>query len=284
MFSYRHAFHAANHADVLKHTLYLHVLDYYQRKDTAYTVIDTHAGAGLYDLEDDWAQTKSECEQGLDRVLEAKKPPPMVVRYLDIIAELNPDGLARYYPGSPWLALSSLRPQDSFHGFELHPTEFPVLQQNINELFAGSHKRVKIFNTDGFENTARTLPPASRRGIMMMDPSYEAKTDYKKVMQSIEAVLKRFAQCCFILWYPLVQRHEVKQLQRQLESIDKPWLHACLKVKKPTTNGFGLHGSAMFIINPPWTLSSELKTTLPWLKNTLAQDSGAGYSLKEHKL
>lgn len=283
MFSYRHAFHAANHADVLKHSVYLHILDYYGTKDTAYTVIDTHSGAGLYDLEGEWAQTKSECEQGLDLVIAAERSPPLITRYLEAVSELNPDGIARYYPGSPWLALTTIRPQDSFHGFELHPTEFPALTQNIEQLFPRPNRRVKIYNTDGFQNSLRLLPPISRRGIVMMDPSYEAKTDYKKALNTIESSLKRFAQCCFILWYPLVQRQEIKALQRQLEKQTLPWLHVSLQVKKPAADGFGLHGSALFIINPPWTLSAELKTTMPWLKSQLAQDDHASYRLKERQ-
>ncbi|MCQ9616252.1 23S rRNA (adenine(2030)-N(6))-methyltransferase RlmJ [Paenalcaligenes niemegkensis] len=283
MFSYRHAFHAGNHADVLKHAIYLHILDYYGRKEAPYTVIDTHAGAGLYDLDGEWAQTKGECEQGLDLVIEAERPPPMIARYLEAVAELNPDGNAHYYPGSPWLALTSMRAQDSFHGFELHPTEFPALNQNISQLFARPNRRVKTHNDDGFHGTSRFLPPVSRRGIVMMDPSYEAKSDYKKAIDSIEAALKRFAQCCFILWYPLVQRQEVKNLQRQLEKLQVSWLQASLQVKEPSSDGFGLHGSSMFIINPPWTLATELKTTLPWLKTTLAQDDKATFRLKEHQ-
>lgn len=283
MFSYRHAFHAANHADVLKHSLYLHILDYYKQKDTAFSIIDTHAGAGLYDLEADWAQTKLECEQGLDLVIQSERPPPMISRYLDAVAALNSDGVARYYPGSPWLGLTSLREQDFFHGFELHPSEFPALEQNVSQLSRRNPRRIKLYNTDGFNDSLRLMPPPSRRGIVMMDPSYEAKTDYKKALQYLEACLKKFPQCCFILWYPLVQRQEVRTLQKQLNALTATWIHISLTVKKPSADGFGLHGSAMFIVNPPWTLSADAKATLPWLRDTLAQDDGASFHISEHE-
>lgn len=284
MFSYRHAFHAGSHADVLKHAVLLHIFDYFSQKDTAFSIIDTHTGAGLYDLEHEWAQTKGEFHDGLDKVLPAKRPPPLVARYIDAIADLNPDGLARYYPGSPWLALNHLRAQDSFHGFELHPSEYEVLHENVGQLFARPNRKVRLYPEDGFEGLKRLLPPPSRRGIVVMDPSYEAKSDYRQVQHSLNEALRRFAQCCFVIWYPLVQRPEVQHLRRFLENQRSPWLHASLSVRAPSKSGLGLHGSAMFIVNPPWTLYQSLCEALPWLKSTLAQDNGAQSYLNQHTL
>lgn len=280
MFSYRHAFHAGNHADVLKHATLLHIFDYYTQKDSAFTVIDTHCGAGLYDLEDDWAQTRGEFYDGLDRVLQQDRHPELIERYIDAVADLNPDEVARYYPGSPWLALSLLRRQDSFHGFELHPSEFEVLSENVAQLFPRGNRRVRLYQQNGFEQLNRLLPPPSRRGVVVMDPSYEAKSDYRQVPVSVKEALKRFAQACIVIWYPIVQRPEVQQLQRSLEQLDTPWLHASLNVRAPAANGLGLHGSGLFITNPPWTLQAALAQSLPWLKEKLAQDDRASYQLR----
>ncbi|TGV11627.1 23S rRNA (adenine(2030)-N(6))-methyltransferase RlmJ [Alcaligenaceae bacterium 429] len=280
MFSYRHAFHAANHADVLKHVIYTRILDYYLQKETGFTVIDTHAGAGLYDLEHEWSQQSGECVDGLDRVIEAENVPEMVEGYLDAIAELNPDGLARYYPGSPWLAVSKLRKQDSFHGFELHPNEYPLLQHNLQLIRTPAKRRVHVHAEDGFKEVLRLMPPHTRRGIVIIDPSYEAKTDYKKVFDSLTEILKRFAQCCIVIWYPIVQREEVRSLQRRLEQLKVEWLHASLTVKAPQKDGFGLHGSGMFVINPPWVLTKELPSTMKWLAKTLAQDKDASFTFR----
>ncbi|MCX5591946.1 23S rRNA (adenine(2030)-N(6))-methyltransferase RlmJ [Alcaligenes endophyticus] len=284
MFSYRHAFHAGNHADVLKHAILLQIFDYYAQKDSPYSIIDTHTGSGLYDLEDDWAQTKGEFYDGLDKVLQAENPPAMVERYLDAIADLNPDGIARYYPGSPWLALTALRPQDSFHGFELHPSEFQTLNDNVKQLFPRPNRRVRLYAENGFDGIKRLLPPPSRRAVVVMDPSYEAKGDYRQVQHSLNEALRRFAQCCFVIWYPLVQRPEVQQLRRYLESQTLPWLHTSLTVRAPSRDGLGLHGSGMFIVNPPWTLYQSLSEALPWLKAAMAQDNKAQSYLQQHKL
>ncbi|HEY9573526.1 MAG TPA: 23S rRNA (adenine(2030)-N(6))-methyltransferase RlmJ, partial [Pusillimonas sp.] len=131
MFSYRHAFHAGNHADVLKHAIFVHILDYYNRKDNPYWVIDTHAGAGLYDLRSDWALKNGEFIDGLDRLLGAGAMPPMIERYLEEVQHFNPDGVANFYPGSPWLALRALRDQDRLRLFEMHPSEANILRQNL---------------------------------------------------------------------------------------------------------------------------------------------------------
>ncbi|MGX9526139.1 23S rRNA (adenine(2030)-N(6))-methyltransferase RlmJ [Alcaligenes nematophilus] len=284
MFSYRHAFHAGNHADVLKHATLLHIFNYYTQKDSAFSIIDTHCGAGIYDLEHDWAQTKGEFYDGLDRVLQQDDYPELVEHYIDAIADLNPDGTARYYPGSPWLALERLRTQDSFHGFELHPSEFEVLSDNVAQLFPQGNRRVRLYPENGFEQLGRLLPPPSRRAIVVMDPSYEAKSDYQQVLNSVKNALKRFAQACIVVWYPIVQRPEVQALQRKLEQLDTPWLHVSLSVRAPAKNGLGLHGSGLFISNPPWTLLKALEQSMPWLTKTLAQDDKASFQLRHSGL
>ncbi|WP_353147892.1 23S rRNA (adenine(2030)-N(6))-methyltransferase RlmJ [Pollutimonas bauzanensis] len=283
MFSYRHAFHAGNHADVLKHSVFVHILDYFNRKDAPYWVIDTHAGAGLYDLRSEWALTNGEFVDGLDRVLQAQEMPVMIERYLEEVHAFNPDGVANFYPGSPWLALSALRDRDRLRLFEMHPSEAEVLKHNVAEQGRSALRQTTVYEADGFEGLKSQLPPPTRRGIVIMDPSYEDKQDYRRTLQAVNEGLKRFATGCFAVWYPLVQRREVQELTRSLERLETPWVHASLTVRKPADDGFGLHGSGMFVLNPPWTLHAELARTLPWLRDKLAVDDRATFSLTQNE-
>jgi 23S rRNA (adenine2030-N6)-methyltransferase len=283
LFSYRHAFHAGNHADVLKHSVFVHILDYFNRKDAPYWVIDTHAGAGLYDLRSEWALTNGEFVDGLDRVLQAQEMPVMIERYLEEVHAFNPDGVANFYPGSPWLALSALRDRDRLRLFEMHPSEAEVLKHNVAEQGRSALRQTTVYEADGFEGLKSQLPPPTRRGIVIMDPSYEDKQDYRRTLQAVNEGLKRFATGCFAVWYPLVQRREVQELTRSLERLETPWVHASLTVRKPADDGFGLHGSGMFVLNPPWTLHAELARTLPWLRDKLAVDDRATFSLTQNE-
>ncbi|MBF22571.1 MAG: 23S rRNA (adenine(2030)-N(6))-methyltransferase RlmJ [Pusillimonas sp.] len=283
MFSYRHAFHAANHADVIKHATVVQILDYFNQKEAPYWVIDTHAGAGIYDLTDEWASKNSEHESGLDRLLRAE-PPPMIARYLETIEQFNPDGEARFYPGSPWLALSLLRPKDRLRLFELHPTEFRNLGLNIASLASEDQKKIQTYERDGFAGLKALLPPPTRRAVTLIDPSYEDKSDYRKTLLCLQEALKRFPTGCYLIWYPLVQRREATEMVRALERLhDVNWLNASLTVHRPSRDGLGLHGSGIFIVNPPWTLQKSLKNTLPWLAETLAQDKFATFTLRSNE-
>ncbi|MGB6241313.1 MAG: 23S rRNA (adenine(2030)-N(6))-methyltransferase RlmJ [Castellaniella sp.] len=279
MFSYRHAFHAGNHADVLKHAILVQILDYLNRKDTPYWVIDTHAGAGLYALDGDWAGQSGEVTDGLDRLLGAAHPPALIERYLRAIQDFNPDGVANLYPGSPCLTLHAMRPDDRLRLFELHPTEGQVLEETLHHQMNASRRQVAVAFEDGFTGLKRLLPPPSRRGLVLIDPSYENKQDYRSVQQVLRDGLQRFAQGCFAVWYPLVQRVQAHDMVRALERLPVDWINASLTVCKPSADGLGLHGSGMFIVNPPWTLEAELRDALPWLQTTLKQDNQAKFSL-----
>lgn len=279
MFSYRHAFHAGNHADVLKHTVLVHILDHFNLKDSPYWVIDTHAGAGIYDLTSEWAQQNGEFVDGLDRILVAEDKPGLIDRYLEEVQRFNPNGVANYYPGSPWLALAALRDKDRLRLFEMHPSEIEVLKHNLSQQDKRAIRQTMIYETDGFTQLKSLLPPPTRRAITLIDPSYEDKSDYRKLMLMLDDALKRFATGCYAVWYPLVQRREAMDMVRALERLKAQWTHASLKVRKPSKEGFGLHGSGMFVINPPYTLYDQLEATLPWLTAKLAQDDTAAYSL-----
>lgn len=279
MFSYRHAFHAGNHADVLKHAVLVHALDHFNAKDAPYWVIDTHAGAGLYDLRGEWAQKKAEFADGIAKIYKVDTLPRLLARYREAIADVNAPGRLDYYPGSPWLALQVMRDHDRLRLFEMHSSEIDVLAHNLSQHPRGRGRQVMLKQADGFEGIKALLPPPTRRGLVLIDPSYEDKNDYRRTLTAIQESLRRFATGCYAVWYPLVQRREVQTMTRALERLDAVWVHATLKVSRPPSDGHGLYGSGMFVINPPWTLYDALAEALPWLSRELAQDDRAGHTL-----
>jgi 23S rRNA (adenine2030-N6)-methyltransferase len=256
MFSYRHAFHAGNHADVLKHTTLIALMKYLTQKDTALTVIDTHAGAGLYRLDGDYTETSGEALDGIFKLLSASKPPaapagkapaalksvasakpgsaakapadqalaPALQDYVDLLRSLNP-GFAesgdpahlRIYPGSPFIEQQFLSGRDKLKLFELHPTDFKSLTGNIEQLGVG--RQVTVAREDGFEVLKTFLPPPARRAMVFCDPSYEIKTDYARVAATMADAVKRFATGTYVVWYPLIPRPEAHDLPRKLKTL-----------------------------------------------------------------
>lgn len=279
MLSYRHAFHAGNYADVLKHLTLVLTTNHMGQKDAPYWYIDTHAGAGRYDLQGAAADKLGEYRDGIGRLWERKDLPPAVEEYVAAIRTFNPNGNLRNYPGSPWLANALLRENDRLRLFELHSTDFSFL----NAAFKDAGRRATVTAADGFAGLKALLPPPSRRALVLIDPSYETKQDYQNIPKVVGEALSRFAIGTYTIWYPLLARVESRLLPEKLKSIaGKNWLHATLSVKKSSTTGFGMHGSGMFIINPPWTLAAKLQESLPWLAEVLSQGEGAGFTL-EHK-
>ncbi|SIT51453.1 Ribosomal RNA large subunit methyltransferase J [Paraburkholderia piptadeniae] len=279
MLSYRHAFHAGNHADVLKHAVVVQLLRYLGQKDKAYWYIDTHAGAGVYSLKEGYATRTAEFETGIAKLWNRKDLPPMIAEYVNEVSALNADGELRFYPGSPYLAWRLMREQDRMRLFELHSTEIDVLRHN----FRDAGRRAMLFDGDGFDGIKTLLPPAPRRALVLVDPSYEDKRDYARTLTCIEESLKRFATGTYAIWYPQVTRPESQRFPEQLKRLqDKNWLHVSLTVSNPPSDGFGLFGSGMFILNPPYTLPKMMKETLPWLVETLGQDKAAQFKI-EHR-
>ena len=277
MLAYRHAFHAGNHADVLKHLVLTLVLRYMNQKDKPYRLVDTHAGAGGYSLEGRYAQKKGEFEQGIGRLWGRDDLPPAIADYVGLVRQFNPQGTLEQYPGSPAFAQMLLRAQDQLRLFELHPTDYRIL-----ESYLGKVKGAEVRNGDGFEGLKGTLPPPSRRGVVLIDPSYEGHHDYGRVIATLREGLTRFAEGVYMVWYPQVQKVEAAELPRRLEALaPKGWLHARLTVQEPDSQGFGLAGSGVFILNPPYTLHDELLPLLPWLVDVLGQYDGANYLLEQ---
>jgi 23S rRNA (adenine2030-N6)-methyltransferase len=277
MLSYRHAFHAGNHADVLKHIILLQIAEYMGEKPAPFWIIDTHAGAGRYALESAHASKLAEYKDGIGRLWEAKGLPPAAKDYVDMVRQLNPDGQLRHYPGSPWLARQMLRDSDRLRLYEMHTTDAKLLL----ECFKGTGREVAITDGDGFTGLKAILPPPPRRGLVLIDPSYETKGDYTAVVKALQESLKRFPTGTYALWYPMLSKLESRQLPDKLKRLGcSNWLHATLEVKAPAKDGFGMNGSGMFIINPPWTLEKKLHETLPKLTELLAQGPGAKYTLE----
>ncbi|MCF8211793.1 MAG: 23S rRNA (adenine(2030)-N(6))-methyltransferase RlmJ [Rhodoferax sp.] len=295
MFSYRHAFHAGNHADVLKHTVLLAVLRHLVQKDTALTVFDTHAGAGLYRLDGDYAQTSGEAVDGLLKLVSSELPQPVAPAlqdYLDVVASFNAGGKHTIYPGSPFIIQHVLaqRDRDKIKLFELHPTDYKTLSANIAQLEVG--RQIAILREDGFEGLKKFLPPPSRRALVLCDPSYELKTDYARVGAMVADALQRFATGTYAVWYPIIPRPEAHDLPKKLKTLankaGKPWLGATLTVKsskllKDDEGDVvrpGLPASGMFIINPPHTLKAALAPALAHMVEALGQDQNAAFALE----
>ena len=287
MFSYRHAFHAGNHADVLKHTVLIATLQYLLQKDAALTVLDTHAGAGLYRLDGDYANKSGECADGIMRLAQAKEAElaPVLQAYLATVRSFNQGAQLRNYPGSPFIIQSLLRVQerDKLKVFELHPTDMRSLVGNIAQLEAG--RQVAVLHEDGFEGIKKFLPPPSRRALVLCDPSYELKSDYAKVLDMAADSLKRFATGTYAVWYPIIPRPEAHDLPRRLKTMTtkagKSWLHVELTVKSnKTSERGGLPASGMFLINPPFNLKEQLKPAMPQLVKLLGQDENAAFTLE----
>lgn len=291
MLSYRHAFHAGNHADVLKHVVFIQLLRYLGQKDAPYMVIDTHAGAGVYALDTGYAAKSAECETGIARLWDRTDLPEALADYVGLVKGMNPSGKMRYYPGSPYCADKVAREEDRIRLFELHPSDGKLLEENFRKLEAHAAeqgrrpgargKRVLIQKSDGFTGLKALLPPPSRRGLVLIDPPYEVKDDYRRVKETLADALARFATGTYAVWYPVLQRMESRQLPDKLKRLPcNGWLHATLSVSGPAPDGFGLRSSGMFVINPPWTLEPLLRELLPYLVKVLGQDAGAGFTLE----
>jgi 23S rRNA (adenine2030-N6)-methyltransferase len=288
MFSYRHAFHAGSHADILKHLVMIHLVEYLQEKPGALTIVDTHAGAGIYSLIDGFATVSKEADQGIYRLAkfaEANPVSPGIANYLEFIQAENAANVITIYPGSPFILARLLRSSDRLKLFELHPKEIDILRHNISEL--KQSKQIDIYAEDSFARLKGLMPPPSRRGLVLIDPSYEDKQDYRYLETAMEEALHRFATGCYAIWYPCLSRRESASLPDHMKKIaaahKRSWLQVELRVENAPKER-RLQASGMFIINPPWTLEKQLAESLPTLVKALGQDSGAGFVLKNFEV
>ena len=260
--NYRHAYHAGNHADVLKHTVLTRVIEHMKKKDKPFRIIDAHAGAGLYDLSGIEAGKTGEWEGGIGKMLGAFTPEveKLIAPYRSVIDELNSGGIMSTYPGSPEIALRLMRAGDSLIANELHPDDAMTLERHVT-----GDRRVKVTPLDALICIKANLPPPERRGVILIDPPYEAKDETERALRMLVHGLRRFAQGVFVLWYPLKADTTAEVLAAETRMLG---VAATLKVEMRVREGFaagGLAGSGLLILNTPWMLDQDLALIVPAL-------------------
>lgn len=269
MLSYRHAFHAGNFADVLKHSVLVHTLDYMTQKEKSLRIIDTHAGAGGYTLTNQQPIKNREIENGMARLWQRNDLPPLLEHYRKVVQQFNSGAALRFYPGSPLLAQALSRPQDRLFLHELHSTDHRLLKEAI-----GRDQRVTVVDEDGFQGLQALLPPPDRRGLVLIDPSYEIKKDYQAVVQQLTKAWRRFSTGTYAVWYPVVSRQRIEEMERALVRSGIRNIQLFEFGIAPDNEEFGMTASGMIMVNPPWTLWKNMEQTLPLLSEWLSDGKG----------
>jgi len=264
MLSYRHAFHAGNYADVLKHIVLSKCIQYLLKKDAPITYIDTHAGAGCYSLTNAMAQKTEEHKEGIQRIEKALLR-DIDSEYAELIQTYNDK---QQYPGSPEIAKKILRKKDLLHLFELHPTDFHLLQNHFS-----ANKNVIPHNADGYTNVLPLLPTKGRRALILIDPSYELKNEYQQLINTISNAYKRMPNAVFLIWYPVVNRITIEKTIQKIRNnnIRDVWRYEL--GLQDDTEGYGMTSSGMLVINGPWTLAKDMENILPKLANSFGSQS-----------
>ncbi len=270
MLSYRHSFPAGNFADVLKHLVLMELIQYLQKKNAGFDYIDTHAGAGLYNLHSTHSQKLQEFREGIGRL--TKLEWPEITPYLQLVGQFNKPGRLENYPGSPLLALTLLCTQDRDWLYELHPADYDQLRRHTAKF-----DKVKVFQEDGFKNLLSLMPPTSRRSLALIDPSYEVKSDYASVVRVIQLAHQKFSTGTFALWYPVVDRHQIDRLDRAIRStgirhIQRFELGVAADGAAP-----GMTSSGMIVVNPTWGLFDKMTALLPRLAKKMGRDGPGVY-------
>jgi 23S rRNA (adenine2030-N6)-methyltransferase len=276
--NYRHAFHAGNHGDVLKHVVLARVLTYLTSKDSPMAVLDAHAGLGHYDLTGIEAVKTGEWRGGIGALLQTEYSVDvklLLKPYLDIVRGLNADGALRYYPGSPELVSQLLRRKDRILLNELHPADFETLETR----YAGL-PNVRLSSVDAMIAVKAALPFAERRGLVLVDPAFEVTNEKEKVVMLVKQGLRRMAQTCFVIWYPVTTQRFADDF---CEALSFPGAKSALRAEllvRPATDDGGLAGSGVIVVNPPWTLHDELQLLLPALFQSLREGQGGSSTLR----
>ncbi|MGY3499045.1 23S rRNA (adenine(2030)-N(6))-methyltransferase RlmJ [Bradyrhizobium sp. USDA 4502] len=284
--NYRHAFHAGSFADVIKHIVLVRMLTYLQDKPAPFRVIDTHAGAGLYDLTSSEAQRGGEWLTGIARLMQARlsdQALPLIAPYLDIVRAFNPKGELKAYPGSPLIARALLRPQDRLTACEIEPT---ARKQLIDALRRDAQARV--VDLDGWMALPAFVPPNERRGLVLIDPPFEAKDEFERLASAFTEAYAKWPTGSYLLWYPVKTRRATDELTRSVAAAAASSRAAgkCLRLEfsvAPQEAGAGLVSTGLLLVNPPWTLANELKIILPELEKPLGQGGAGRFRLETPK-
>lgn len=268
--NYRHAYHAGNHADVLKHLVLSRLLALLAKKDAPYAYLDSHAGIGLYDLRGDQASRTGEWLEGIQRVWQADDVPALFDDYLGVIRALNPDGQLRYYPGSPEVARELSREQDRLQLNEKHPEDGQLLKANMKY-----DRRVAVHLGEGWHVPRALLPTAQKRAVLLIDPPFEQVDELQRCAQAMKESIARMRQAVVAIWYPIKDQRQLKRFYQDLQGTGAPkLLRVELLVHAADNADVGLNGSGLAIANPPWGLEDELRSVLPWLGQNLGQTQG----------
>jgi 23S rRNA (adenine2030-N6)-methyltransferase len=284
--NYRHAYHAGNFADVLKHAVLALVIEHLKLKSAPFRIIDTHSGIGLYDLAGTEAEKTGEWREGIGRVLAATLSPPAgaaLAPYLDVVRAVNASlsgatensATLRRYPGSPLIARHLMRDDDRLILNELHPDDNASLESEF-----ARDAQTKILQIDGFTALKSLLPPKERRGVVLVDPAYEEPGELDRLVQGLKDASRRFAGGTIMLWYPIKDTRAIAAFRRRIAELG---LDKVLVVELMIRSGDDpslLNGCGLIVVNPPFTLEEKLKALLPELAGVLAQDKGAGFRLE----
>src|ERR1700761_9161829 len=285
--NYRHAFHAGNFADVIKHIVLVRILLHLQEKNAAFRVIDTHAGAGLYDLTGDEAMRSGEWLTGIARILQARfseSALPLIAPYLDIVRAFNPQpAQLTAYPGSPLIARALLRPQDRLTACELEGNARKALIDALRR-----DTQARVVDLDGWTALPAFVPPKERRGLVLIDPPYERKDEFEQLAAGFIEAFAKWPTGSYLLWYPAKSRRATDELARQVAQAageSRP-PGKCLRVEfsvAPQTADAGLTSAGLLVVNPPWKLAAELKVILPELEKPLGQGGASRFKLETPK-
>jgi 23S rRNA (adenine2030-N6)-methyltransferase len=267
--NYRHAYHAGNFADVMKHATLALAIAALKRKETPFFALDTHAGIGAYDLEAPQADKTGEYLNGIARVLDAPDPPAELEPYLAVVRSWNAGGALRRYPGSPELVRGLMRPQDRMALVELHPEDVETLRARFH-----GDRRVGVHHLDGYTAAKGLLPPAERRGLVLMDPPFEVKNEFERLLAALRRARKLWPTGLYMVWYPIKGREAVDSFLQAIADQGGPEALTVELLLRPAVDPFKLNGSGLLIINPPWQLRENLERILPWLTGLMAPGAG----------
>ncbi len=267
--NYRHAFHAGNHADVLKHYVLTRLIALLSRKEAPLAYLDSHAGIGLYDLQGDQASRTGEYLEGIARLWQAADVPDALQDYLEVVRAMNPEGELRHYPGSPELARLLTREQDRLHLNEKHPEDGALLKENMR-----GDRRVAVHLGEGWYVPRALLPTREKRALLLIDPPFEKLDEMQRCAESLKEAIARMRQAVVAIWYPIKDLRQLAPFYRGLQKSSAPKLLRVELYVHPTDEAARLNGSGLVISNPPWGLADELKQTLPWLAQLLGQTQG----------
>jgi 23S rRNA (adenine2030-N6)-methyltransferase len=284
--NYRHAFHAGGFADVIKHLVLVRILSYLQEKPAAFRLIDTHAGAGVYDLTSDEARRGGEWLTGIARLMQARfseAAGPLVAPYLDIVRAFNPPRDLRTYPGSPLIARALLRPQDRLTACEVEPKARKRLIDALRH-----DPQARVVDLDGWMALPAFVPPNERRGLVLVDPPYEQKDEFERMAEGFAQAFAKWPTGSYLLWYPVKSRRATDALARHVAETAAAAAQPgkCLRLEfsvAPQTAENGLTSAGLLIVNPPWKLAGELKTILPELEKPLGQGGAGRFRLETPK-